>query len=251
MNDDIRIPTERKSLAFIVSAHNEEKLLAGTLEKLLSLSRKYPAIRYAAIVADDGSRDGTLEIARRYADQFPDIFGFVHFPENVGVGEAFLQSARHQNSEFICCVPGDDMLEARCFELLLEGAHAGQPVISYLQNADKRAWRRQLISRLYSGFWTKLLGLGIEYINGTCTYRSSDLKRVRLYSRRFCLFAELTAKTIVMGTRYAMVPFNIRQEDLGQQNISPNQMKSLLELPGAFLSTLYLLVKSKFGRSGK
>lgn len=240
-----RIPAGRKKLAFIVSAYNEELKICGTIDKLLALSQKFPGVQYAIVVADDGSSDRTLKIVEDYANRLPETVGFVHFPQNIGVGAAFVNTALELTSDYVCCVPGDDMLDPRCFEILLEAAVDDRPVISFLGNAHKRAFMRRVISALYSGLWTRILRLNLKYINGTCTYRLDNIRPLDLKSERFCLFAELTAKTIIKGATYTSVPFEIQDKNLGSQAISPNQIKSLFELPRAYLSTLALLIAKR------
>ena len=50
-------------MSVIVPAHNEEKCIAGTIETLLEAY--YPALK-EIIVVDDGSTDGTYDIAKPY-----------------------------------------------------------------------------------------------------------------------------------------------------------------------------------------
>lgn len=53
--------------AILIPAHNEEKVIANTIEAMLKLN--YPADKLEIIVINDGSKDSTKEIIERYARQ--------------------------------------------------------------------------------------------------------------------------------------------------------------------------------------
>ncbi len=58
-------------LSIIMPCYNEEKLIGDTLEKVTSyLSGRYS---YEAIVVDDGSSDGTVEIATAFSKKIPEV----------------------------------------------------------------------------------------------------------------------------------------------------------------------------------
>ncbi|MFG0332203.1 MAG: glycosyltransferase family 2 protein [Maioricimonas sp. JB049] len=64
------------SLTLIIPAHNEETVLAAKLENALHID--YPADRLEIIVASDGSRDGTVRIAREFADRGVQVLDFAN-----------------------------------------------------------------------------------------------------------------------------------------------------------------------------
>src|ERR1700691_5329173 len=58
-------PADWPSVAIVVPCYNEEKTIASTLHSLLAVD--YPKNKLEIIVVDDGSTDGTLEVARQTA----------------------------------------------------------------------------------------------------------------------------------------------------------------------------------------
>lgn len=62
-SDDNALP----DLTLLIVAHNEERMLAARLENALALD--YPCDKLQILVASDGSRDRTAEIARSFADR--------------------------------------------------------------------------------------------------------------------------------------------------------------------------------------
>jgi cellulose synthase/poly-beta-1,6-N-acetylglucosamine synthase-like glycosyltransferase len=67
--------------AILIPAHNEEKVIAQTLEAMLALD--YPRDRLRIIVINDGSSDRTGEIIRSFAERDPRVFLF-DVPEGQG-----------------------------------------------------------------------------------------------------------------------------------------------------------------------
>ncbi len=62
---------ELPTCTILIPAHNEEKVIAATLESMLLL--EYPADRLTIVVVNDGSTDSTKSIIERYAKQDPRV----------------------------------------------------------------------------------------------------------------------------------------------------------------------------------
>jgi cellulose synthase/poly-beta-1,6-N-acetylglucosamine synthase-like glycosyltransferase len=57
--------------SILIPAHNEEKVIAATIEAMLNL--EYPKEKLEIIVIDDGSTDGTKSIIQQYAQKDPRV----------------------------------------------------------------------------------------------------------------------------------------------------------------------------------
>src|SRR5579883_956241 len=60
-------PWWRPSLSVVIAARDEARVIAAKLESLLA--QPWPRDRLEVIVVDDGSRDGTAEVVRGFADR--------------------------------------------------------------------------------------------------------------------------------------------------------------------------------------
>ena len=97
-------------ISVIVPARNEAEHLAGLLNDLRE--QDFPADRFEVILVDDGSHDGTLEIARRFAK--PGL-SFLQLVGNTGKKAAIELGVAHANGDIIVVTDAD----ARCGPLRL------------------------------------------------------------------------------------------------------------------------------------
>ncbi|MEW6043814.1 MAG: glycosyltransferase [Thermoproteota archaeon] len=94
-------PDEYPKISVIVPAYNEEKVIQTTIESLLATD--YPDKEI--IVVDDGSKDGTLEIARRYSDRVKVIH-----KENGGKASALNQGLLYATGDIVTIVDADTII---------------------------------------------------------------------------------------------------------------------------------------------
>lgn len=63
---------ETPLLSIVIPAHNEEHRLPGSLDKITDFLATQ-SYKYEVIIVENGSADGTVGMARRYAERFPYI----------------------------------------------------------------------------------------------------------------------------------------------------------------------------------
>lgn len=98
-------PKRYPSVAIIVPCWNEEKTVAGTIKSLLALD--YPKTRLSIIVVDDGSTDGTLKAAKRFAKN-PQVKIFSK--PNGGKYTALNFGIEHADADIIGCLDADSFV---------------------------------------------------------------------------------------------------------------------------------------------
>jgi cellulose synthase/poly-beta-1,6-N-acetylglucosamine synthase-like glycosyltransferase len=94
-------PPSYPRISVIVPAYNEEKVIRTTIESLLSTD--YPDKEI--ILVDDGSKDGTLDIAMQYRDKIK-----VLHKENGGKASALNQGLLYATGEIITIVDADTII---------------------------------------------------------------------------------------------------------------------------------------------
>lgn len=104
------------NLTFVVPAYNEEKIIAQTLEEVLAYLRgkKYS---WEVVVVDDGSRDRTSEIVRRFEGRGVKL---ITLPLNQGKGAAIRAGVMISKGEFVLFSDADLSVPMRFVEIFLE-----------------------------------------------------------------------------------------------------------------------------------
>lgn len=103
-----------KALTITVPCFNSEKYLRRCLDSLITGGDDVEII-----VVDDGSADGTGEIAEDYARWFPEIVTVVH-KENGGHGSGVNTGLRLASGKYFKVVDSDDWLEEEAYMELLK-----------------------------------------------------------------------------------------------------------------------------------
>jgi glycosyltransferase involved in cell wall biosynthesis len=89
-------------VSIVTPSYNQAPFLAETIESVLA--QDYPDVQY--VVVDDGSVDGSLEIARRYESRLHKLV----VQENAGQVAAINHGFRHTDGELLGWLNSDDVL---------------------------------------------------------------------------------------------------------------------------------------------
>lgn len=115
-------------VSILIPAYNAEAFLGDTLKSALAQTWR----RKEIIVVDDGSKDGTLAVARQFESQGVTVIA----QKNQGAAAARNTALSHSKGEFIQWLDADDMLNPEKVERQVKAA---------IQDADRRT--------LYSAGW--------------------------------------------------------------------------------------------------
>ena len=108
--------SQEKILTISVAAYNVESYIAENLDSILITDVRD---EIEVLVVDDGGNDGTLEIARKYEEQYPGIIRAVH-KENGGYGSVQNYSMQNASGRFFKILDGDDWVDREGLTKLVE-----------------------------------------------------------------------------------------------------------------------------------
>ncbi|MCB1028312.1 MAG: glycosyltransferase family 2 protein [Microthrixaceae bacterium] len=106
---------------FVIPAHNEETVIASTVERLLTL----PGERHAVLVVDDGSTDSTAEVVRRFDPRRVWLHRRHHPAAALGKGEALNDAyrellrrleGRNLHRVILCVLDADGVIDEHCLD---------------------------------------------------------------------------------------------------------------------------------------
>jgi cellulose synthase/poly-beta-1,6-N-acetylglucosamine synthase-like glycosyltransferase len=137
-------PDWRPPVSIVIPVYNEEETIANTIESTLKLN--YPEDRLEIIVVNDGSRDGTGEICRKYAAD-----GKIKYLENnpnQGKSEALNRGMEYAKTEYVACIDADTVIEK---DILLKTLpHFDSPDVAAVAAAIKVKEAKNVLQKVIS-----------------------------------------------------------------------------------------------------
>jgi len=204
-------PQQRSySLTVIVAAYNEAEHLEPMIRSLeLALQPRFPDRE--VLIFDDGSVDGTGEIAERLAGEFPDIT-VIRNGSNMGLGYNYNEGVRRASKEYVILLPGDDELDPDSYPHIFDAIGDTDMVIPYTANPGVRPWYRRLISRAYVLTLNIFFGLDVRYYNGQVVHRRSIIQKVPMRTFSFAYQSSILVRLLRTGHSYRQVKMYIRPQ---------------------------------------
>lgn len=138
-----------KRITLLIPAYNEEPVLPALYERLVALAEREPDYSFEFLFINDGSRDRTLEIIKRFA-QKDDRISYVNLSRNFGKEIAMIAGIDHVNSDALVIVDADlqdpPELIPDMIKLWQEGY---DDVYAKRRSRDGETWLKKFTSKQY------------------------------------------------------------------------------------------------------
>jgi glycosyltransferase involved in cell wall biosynthesis len=203
-----------KQVSVVMPSLNEEANLGEAVADVLAAFQEM-GLAGEILVINDGSTDGTAELARALEKKFPQVRA-LHHGSTKGIGAAFWTGVKKAEGEIITMLPGDGENDAREILRYLPLLQHVDLVIPFVFNAEIRSLPRRLLSKAYKAIINISFGVLVNYMNGTVMYRRNTLLSLKLQSNGFFYQTELLIRAIRKGYLYAEVPYALKRRRAGQ-----------------------------------
>lgn len=194
------VRTRVEALSYFFPAHDEaENIEALVAEALVELDRL--AERFEIICVDDGSTDGTSQIADRLAAEHGGVVRVVRHPTNLGYGSAVRSGLAAARYPLVCFTDGDRQfriadlagLLRRLDDVDVDGRVVDVVAGYRIRRADPPI--RLAYARIYRASLGLFFGLAVRDPDCACKlFRRDALEGVRVESGGAFLSAELLIK---------------------------------------------------------
>jgi len=169
------------SLDIILPVYNEEAGLLGSVQTLHSfLTENMPSYQWRIVVADNGSIDNTLDVAKRLSEQYKGV-AYVHLDQK-GRGRALYRTWTESDADVICYMDVDLSTRLESLPPLVKAIEEGYDVAigsRLIKGAkvEQRKLKREIISRCYNLlikllFWT-------HFSDAQCGFKAVSKKAAR------------------------------------------------------------------------
>ena len=187
------------SISVFFPCYNEQENVGRTVEKALEVMQKLNA-DFEVIIVDDGSSDGTGQIADEIADREGRV-KVVHHEGNLGYGAALQSGFKAATKELVFYTDGDGQFDINEMPPLLALMEQYDIVSCYRLN------RQDSIIRKINGWcWTRLVCLmfGLKIRDIDCAfklYKRQIFDKLELSSTGALIDAEILARAARKGCR--------------------------------------------------
>jgi len=224
-----------RSLTVFVPAYNEVDNLAPTVETIMR-ALSVSVEDYEVIVVDDGSTDGTSEVADGLAARFSEV-RVIHNPRNMGIGYGWMRAIEAATKASFIFVPGDDTWPYRSLLELFGNLGKADVITSFTTNPGVRSPVRRTLSAIYTTSLNALFGLDMQYYHGLTIYPSEFLRAHPITTYGFASMAEALLRAIHEGLSYIEVACVIEERSRGRSKaLSAKNLTSI----GATIGRLFV-----------
>lgn len=198
-------------------AYNEAKNLESVVSEI---HRELEALKhpYEILIVNDGSNDGTAEIAERIATQ-GGFTRLIHHSYNSGLGAVYRSGLSEANRDYISFFPADGQFPANIISQFIPFMRDHDLVLGYLETRRDSNIKR-LISYMEKALYRMLFG-GFPKFQGIFMVRREILDTLPLHSkgRGWGIVMELILRARNKGLRVISLPIAVRPRLSGESKV--------------------------------
>jgi glycosyltransferase involved in cell wall biosynthesis len=202
----------RPALSVIVTAMNEIGNLAPTVENVIAAAAPRVA-DLEVIIVDDGSTDGTSELADSLARSDSRVVVH-HNGQNRGLAYSYKKGMSLATRRYTGWVAGNNIVPLRGLEDLYDRVGTVDTVISYVLKDFRGPFRRR-ISRTLTALMNVMFGVRLRYYTGPCVYRTDVLQRLTYISEGSMIVPEILLRMVKSGLSYTEIPLQPQARSSG------------------------------------
>jgi len=192
-------PTPRISV--VIPAANEAAVIARVLKELQALELDDLEV----IVVDDGSTDGTAEVARAHGAQV------VRHPYNIGNGAAVKSGLRRARGRIVVLMDGDGQHRPSDIPLLVRELEDYHMVVGSRAMSGQAGWLRLLANQVYNRFASYVTQFRVEDLTSgfRAIRRAEAVRFIDLLPNTFSYPTTLTLAFLRSGLAVRYVPITV------------------------------------------
>jgi glycosyltransferase involved in cell wall biosynthesis len=191
----------RPDVTIIIPAFNE----AGVIGKVLDDIRSVDLGEMEILLIDDGSTDGTADVARAAGARV------VRHPYNVGNGAAVKTGLRNARGRYVVLMDGDGQHKASDLPALVRGLEDYDMVIGCRQRSGQAGWHRFLANGIYNWLASYVTEFNIQDLTSgmRAMHLAKALQFIGLLPNTFSYPTTLTLAFLRSGLTIHYVPIAV------------------------------------------
>jgi glycosyltransferase involved in cell wall biosynthesis len=154
------------AVTVVVPIFNEEPVLPELLARLTKVFDGNPAVHWAALLVDDGSRDRSVGLIRDHGARDP-RFALLELSRNFGFQAALAAGLAHATGDAIVTMDADLQDPPECIPELVAKWQAGAEVVRAVRRSRAETGARRLGMDTFHNFFSRVSDHPIEANTGT------------------------------------------------------------------------------------
>ena len=202
-----------RTMSVVVPAYNEMGNLENAVKDVVHALRTFDD--YEVIIVNDGSRDGTGEVADRLAASM-DRVRAIHHEQNRGFSASYQTGLAHARMAYFTFVPGDHEVAAESVELIFNAVGTAGLVVPYHGTPWNRTWQRRILTWICTTQLNVLFSRNLKYFQGPAVYPTELARVLPINTTGFFFATEMLVNALLMGYTYVEVPLTHHERTYGQ-----------------------------------
>lgn len=186
-----------------VMCYNERETLNAMVERTMAVMTKIGE-PFEILIIDDGSSDGSDEVARRLAGAYPEVRVHRH-PANEGIGQVLRDGYQLTRGAAVTVLPADLQFAPEDLPDAIAALRAGADVVCVRRVGRKDPGLRKVLSFVDETLVWLLFGVRMRDLHWVKIYRRSVLDRLAIESHTPMVDTELLVKSYRSGFRLVEV----------------------------------------------
>jgi glycosyltransferase involved in cell wall biosynthesis len=201
----------------VLPAHNESENLRWLLPHVNDVLPRL-AEKFDVVVVDDGSTDGTGDVARSIAAELGMQLKVVRHEHMSGYGAAVGDGLRAADLDYVAFTDSDGQLDVADLDKLVPLLEGADLVAGWRMTREDPAFR-SVISGVFNQLVLWTLAINVRDVNCALKIiKGSTLRRMHLHSRSALINAEMYWKTARLGGRYVQVGVPHHPRTMGRRS---------------------------------
>ena len=221
--------SKKIEISVVVPVFNEEGNLSALIPKLVQVLNPL-GLSYEMIFVDDGSSDGSRNILREMASQYP-FLRIIGLKENRGLSTALLAGMKEARGDTIVTLDSDLQNDPEDIPMLLSYLDRYDMATGWRQKRDD-PWLKRISSKIANAIRNRLSGEKIY--DSACTLRAFKRECIKEIPPFNGMHRFLSTLVKMQGYRIIEVPVLHHQRKFGKSkyNIRNRALRSFIDLLG-------------------
>jgi len=190
-------------VTIVIPAYNEEESLRPTVVAVAGALRELGK-SYEILIVDDGSTDGTADLARALADEDPAV-RLIQHERNRGPGSGVVTGIEHATGEAVMFIPADLAMDLADLHKYFDAAENADVVVGLRSDRRDYSAFRRLVSVANIALVRLLFGMRVRQFNYIHLYKRRIFEDIEIETRSVFMTAEVLIKARDLGYRLTEV----------------------------------------------